>query len=643
MLKKDEIKGSIQLILIERLLIILFIFTLLRICFYIFNYSYFSQTSSFEFILSLIYGIRFDISIVLIINSPLIFLSLIPLKIRTHKIYDNILKFLFLTVNSILILPNLGDLIYFKFAARRTTSDMFNIMGTGDDFWVMLPKYIRDFWYIMVLWVIAIIVIHFLLKRTKQNPEKYQNKKSNKYYVFQSLILIIFSILTIIGIRGGVQSNSININSAGQYFSGKNIPLILNTPFTIFKTLNKKGIENVNYFKSIEEAEEIYSPIHFSTKKGNNDSNNVVVIILESFSKEHIGFYNSQKGKVKSYTPFLDSLIKESLTFKYSFANAKRSIEGIPAVLASIPTLMNIPYISSEFRQDKINSIASLLAKNNYQTAFYHGGKNGTMGFDNFTKVAGFDNYYGKNQYNNDKDFDGEWGIYDEEYLQYFAKNLSITKAPFIAGIFTLSSHHPYTIPEKYKNKFPEGKLKIQKSIMYTDFALKHFFDTASKMPWFDNTLFVITADHTSESADPFYQSRMGEFAVPIIYFKHNSNIKNYSSTITQQSDILPSILDFLNYNKQNYIAFGESVFDTTKTHFAINYLNNTYVMFTGNYAIEFDGEESLGLYEFKKDNLFLNNLIKTNPEIYKPIEKRLKAIIQSYNYRLINNKLSVK
>ncbi|NVO01295.1 MAG: sulfatase-like hydrolase/transferase [Bacteroidetes bacterium] len=591
----------------------------------------------------MIYGIRFDISVVLIVNAPLILLALIPFKIRTHKIYDKIFRILFLIVNSLLILPNLADLVYFKFAARRTTSDMFNIMGTGDDFWVMLPKYIRDFWYIMVIWIFSILLMRFLLKRTKQSPENYQSQKTIKYYGIQSILFLLLSSFAIIGMRGGLQLKPISIISAGQYFSGKNIPLILNTPFTIIKTLNKKGLENVTYFKTFEDAEKNYSPVHkISIKTGEYDNSNVVVIILESFSKEHIGFFTPQKGKIKTYTPFLDSLIKESLTFKYSFANAKRSIEGIPAVLAGIPTLMNIPYISSEYSLDKINSVASLLSANNYQTAFYHGGKNGTMGFDNFTIIAGFEKYYGKNEYNNDKDFDGEWGIYDEEYLQYFAKNLSTTKTPFVAGIFTLSSHHPYTIPSKYKNKFSDGKLKIQKSIMYTDFALKRFFETASKMPWFDNTLFVITADHTSESADPFYQSRMGEFAVPIIYYKHNSNLKAYSNTITQQSDILPSVMDFLNYKKQNYIAFGESVFDSTKNHFAVNYLNDTYVMFNENYALEFDGNKSLALYEFRTDSLFQNNLLKSKPQLSKSLEKKLKAIIQSYNYRLINNKLSV-
>lgn len=112
------------------------------------------------------------------------------------------------------------------------------------------------------------------------------------------------------------------------------------------------------------------------------------------------------------------------------------------------------------------------------------------MGFDNFSKAAGIDNYIGQNEYvGNKADFDGSWGIYDEPYLQYIANYLDTVKSPFFAGIFTLSSHHPYKIPNEYSGKFPKGNIPILESIGYADYALQQFFDRISKSDWYKNTL----------------------------------------------------------------------------------------------------------------------------------------------------------
>ena len=109
------------------------------------------------------------------------------------------------------------------------------------------------------------------------------------------------------------------------------------------------------------------------------------------------------------------------------------------------------------------------------------------MGFDNFAYAAGIDEYYGMNEYVKNKDFDGNWGIFDEEFLQFYATKLNSFKEPFVSSVFTLSSHHPYTIPEKYKGKFRKGPLKILEAVSYSDFSLRQFFKTASKMSWYEN------------------------------------------------------------------------------------------------------------------------------------------------------------
>ena len=346
-------------------------------------------------------------------------------------------------------------------------------------------------------------------------------------------------------------------------------------------------------------------------------------------------------GKKNGYTPFIDSLIGQSLTFVNAFSNGKTSIQGIPSIVASTPSWMNEPYISSPYGSNQIKSIAGLLKKQGYYTAFFHGGTNGTMGFDGFSRLAEFDQYFGRTEYNNEKDYDGSWGIWDEEFLQYTANTINHQQQPFFATLFTLTSHHPYPIPEKYKGKFKEGKLPIEKTIAYSDYSLRMFFETAKKMAWFKNTLFILTADHTGITVDRFYQNKVGNNTIPILYYLPESDLKGIDYTTTQQIDIQPSILDYLNY-PFNYFSFGKSVFDSTSTHQALMYNSGVYQLVEGNYALEFNGEKATELYNFDTDSLLKQNLILKNPEQAKKMEGKAKAIIQMYQQSMIKNKMVI-
>ncbi|MGZ4056351.1 MAG: LTA synthase family protein [Bacteroidia bacterium] len=544
------------------------------------------------------------------------------------------MKWLFLIVNSVAILANCVDLIYFQFTLKRTTADVFNFFGgeIGNDLGRLLPLFLKEYWYMFFIWIALSVLLAYLYKKTEKNISLEWNLKQ---YLRQSLVLIIFLGISIIGYRGGFQLKPVSSVDAGEYTSVKNIPLVVSTPFTILKTLDLQAIEPVIYYTDENELRKIYNPMHLG-KKGSFKKLNVFIIALESFSKEYVGALN---GRPTGYTPFLDSLIGQSLTFTNAYANGKTSITGIPSIVASIPTWMNEPYISSQYGSNQINSLASLLRQQGYYTAFFHGGTNGTMGFNAFAGLAGYNNYFGRTEYNNEKDYDGNWGIWDEEFFQYTAKTISTKKEPFFVTLFTLTSHHPYPVPEKYKGKFKEGPLPIEHSIGYTDYALRKFFETAKKMPWFNNTLFVLSADHTGISSDPFYTTKIGNGTIPIIYYLPNSNLKKLDSTITQQIDIMPSVLDYLNY-PSNYFAFGNSVFDSLGPHNAMIYNAGLYQFLEKDYALEYEGETASNLYKFKTDSLLNNNLIAIDTAVKRQMDKKAKAIIQTYQQCLIKNKM---
>jgi phosphoglycerol transferase MdoB-like AlkP superfamily enzyme len=641
---KKLLTGEYYKVFLIRILFVFILFTLTRILFFIFNHEYFREVGFGEFIIILFYGLKFDLSAIIVCYSLFIFLSIFPFHLKSSSLYQKILLVIYAISTALALAGNLLDCGYFKFTESRSTSDIFNVLGLGSDFSTMLSQYILDFWYLFLIWFVLIVISIWFFLKTKPSIIKYSGKKLVLIYLKESIIFIIISSLSIIGIRGGMQLRPMSIMTAGQYTSAKNVALVLNTPFTIIKTIGKSEIKDFAYYDD-KTLNNLYSPVHNYYKKDNIlKKNNIVVIILESFSKEYIGELNRNidNGSYKGYTPFLDSLIRESLVFTNAFANGKRSIEGIPAVLAGVPSLLNDAYITSMYSGNNINSLASLLKEKGYSSAFFHGGTNGTMGFDGFAMVAGFDKYFGRYEYNNENDYDGKWGIYDEQFLQYVASTLDRFSKPFIAGIFTLSSHHPYKVPEKYSGKFPKGKLEIHQSIGYADYSLRKFFESMSQKSWFDSTLFVITADHTSESYYPQYQTRAGMYKVPILFYQHNSKLKGINKMITQQIDIMPSILDYLNYDKR-FIAFGESVFDSTASHFAINYVNETYQLIYKNYSFIFDGTSGVSLYNLSSDSMMSKNILANAPELKKEIEPMAKAIIQSYNHRLIKNNMIIK
>lgn len=264
------------------------------------------------------------------------------------------------------------------------------------------------------------------------------------------------------------------------------------------------------------------------------------------------------------------------------------------------------------------------------------------MGFDAFCSSAGFDNYYGKNEYPDQADFDGSWGIWDEPYLQYIAKTLEKSPQPFLGTVFTLSSHHPYEVPEKYKDRFRKGPIEIQQTIMYTDFALKKFFETASQMAWYNNTIFVITADHTSEAWQPFYQNRVGQYAIPIIFYQPHSDTAGHTGIYAQQTDIMPTVLDMLHYPKP-FIAFGGSVLRKDEPRFCLSYLNGNYQLLQNGFAWQTDHNVSSALYNFEKDSMLTTNLAPVRKDEVARMDQLLKAVIQQYNNRMIGNRLTVK
>jgi len=576
-------------------------------------------------------GLLFDTSAIIYTHALYIILILLP--IRQHG-YQQFCKWLYLIINGVALAINLADSVYFQYTMRRTTTTVFSEFSNEGNLGSIIGTEFIHHWYLVLLFVVMMILLWRLYAMPrKQHPVN-----------LASLILIVP--LSIAGMRGGFTTavRPITISNANQYAQRPtDAALVLNTPFSLIRTIGKNVFVVPKYFSSKEEMEAVYSPLHPGCSEDSGLSKkNVVILIVESFGREYIGALNKdlEGGKYKGYTPCVDSLISHSTTFRYSFCNGRKSIDGMPSILSSIPMFVE-PFFLTPASMNDMTGLAGILSAEGYETAFFHGAQNGSMGFQAFAQKTGFQKYYGRTEYEASKgtnDFDGTWAIWDEPFLQYYAEVMSQMKQPFMTALFTASSHHPFAIPEKYQQQFHEGKLEIHKCIRYTDMAIGKFFETAKKQPWFNNTIFVLTSDHTNMSDHPEYQTDIGGFCSPIIIYDPSQPTGEIQDKIAQQIDILPIVLGLLGYPKE-YLGFGIDVLSTPKEDtWAVNYLNGIYQYVKYGYVLQFDGTQTKAIYSLS-DRLMKNNL-KGKIEKQPQMEQELKAIIQQYMERMTQNRL---
>ena len=640
MLNKLYIRSILKLSI--KIIAILILYQFSRLFFFFYNLEYFSNIYLIDYLRIIKGSIRFDISAILYVNSFAILLSLIPSNLIIKRWYKDIIYYLFIYCNLLGIIVNIIDVFYYPFSKSRLTISFLNEFSNEKSVFRILVEFFKDYWFTIPLLLIAYYILKVIADKTEIESKTIYFSKKN--IVSSSIICLLCLTLVVFGFRGSFifKNRPITIGNAGKYTNNPNeISLIINTPFSLIRTYTVQDLKRKDYFKDSDL--ENYTNIVKQYKREKIVKKNVVVIILESMSTEYYGFYNKDQKDYSGYTPFLDSLIDHSYTSYNSFGNGTKSIDAIPSILASIPAT-EFHFSLSKYCTNKIDGIGSILNKEGYQTSFFHGAPNGSMGFESMNKLLGIKNYYGMDNYKNNSDFDGVWGIWDDKFFNYFADELNNMKEPFFSSIFSTSSHHPYNIPKEFNNKFKKGKHPMHECVQYTDHSLKLFFNKIKDEAWFKNTLFVITADHTNISFEKEYRSSIGIFRVPIIFYDpSNINLNQKSEKIIQHIDIMPSILSYLDYNKP-FLSLGNNIFNS-ENGFAINYNNGFQITIDDKVLIYNElKEEITKIFDFTNDIMLKQNIINDIESI--KIEKyksKIQSFIQTYNNRMIDNKLSLE
>jgi phosphoglycerol transferase MdoB-like AlkP superfamily enzyme len=597
-------------------------------------------------------GLYFDTSAIAYTNALYILLVFLPCHQKEGTLWQRLCKGIYLVVNGLALATNLCDTVYFQYTARRTTIAFFSEFGGDDKIGSIIGYEFVQHWYLVLLFALLM----FLLWRCYVVPSCRKEPRL-RYYVSQVVSLLVGALLCWAGMRGGFWDNRpIKISTANQFIVRPNdASLILNTPFSMIRTIGKKLYQRPDYFQNPKELETIFTPIHQPADTLVNKKN-VVVIFLESFGREYIGGLNRDRlPDYPGYTPFLDSLLQHAVSFRYTFANGRSSVDAMPSSLSGLPMFVE-SFVAASHANNQLEGMAACLGRMGYETAFFHGAPASSLGFQGFTKSTGFQHCYSQEDFEADPRTEGRaaydqwWGIWDEPFLQYYKVKMSDMKEPFMTALFTLTSHHPFHVPESYQKVFPEEQMPIHKCIRYTDHALRRFFQEAAKEPWFKNTIFVMTGDHTNMSNHAEYKSAINQFSTSIIFYDPSGNLQpGIYDGIAQQTDILPTILGYVGYH-QPYMAFGCDLLNTpAKDTWAVNYLDGVYQYCKGDYVLQFDGQQTIGFYRLD-DYKMQRNLLNSSPQFTSTstshpspltsMERELKAIIQQYMDRMIDNRL---
>ena len=588
------------------------------------NFSYLN-IRAYDFI----YAIPFDLSTIALYSLPFLFFYLLPINKSLQRVKESLVNVLFYLTITTIILFNMWDVAYFSYSQRLSTFDTFSFLIQSPDKG-LIHYFILDYWWISMASILLITASILLDKRLAKN-----HKKPILPLKFQLLHLIFGSLLFFSIGRWSFGPKPLGVLDANKYTSAENVPFILNTAFVTLKTIQSEQLPDKPLI-SLAESEKYFNPIkEISPSSKNENKKNVVIIILESFSDKMI----HQTINGIRITPFTDSLLSQSCYYENGIANGKQSIESLPAIFASIPHLMNTPYILSSYCNNKLNALPSILKSNGYSTAFFHGAKNGSMRFDSFSKKLGFDRYYGKDEYPNKSHDNGFWGISDGYFNPWTVQKISKIKQPFFVSLFTISSHHPYQIPKKYSKKISDALNEEQLSFHYADESLRDFFSKAQKEPWYKNTVFVICADHIPQQLDKTSKTIFDKFHIPIAFFTPDKSIPiEKKSSYFQQIDIAPYILNYLAI-KTKYYAFGN---DATISEGLI-YLNGNYYLLSNTNDINFNESKNEAVYHDKMTNQLFKINTKTINQTYSKLLLRLKSIIGRYRNDLITNQTIVK
>ena len=303
--------------------------------------------------------------------------------------------------------------------------------------------------------------------------------------------------------------------------------------------------------------ESLYDIKRQITADGPEKKLNIILITVESLSADYL----TKFGNKNKITPFMDNWFHDGALFTHFYATGTRTIRGLEALTLSIPPTAGQSIVKRP-DNERLFNLGHVLQERGYDTAFLYGG----MGyFDNMNAFYEGNGYriVDQNQFTSEEvTFKNAWGVSDDIIFNRTIKeadNDFSQDKPFFFQIMTTTNHRPYSYPEG-KIDIPSGKSR-EGAVKYTDYAIQEFIKTAKTKPWFDNTIFVMVADHCAGSARKT-DLPVDKYHIPLFIYapKHVPVVEN--TTLSSQIDVAPTLLGLLNLRYESQF-YGQDILKT--------------------------------------------------------------------------------
>ncbi len=628
-------------------------FGLFRLIFLLTHRHLISDVSIYDLIYTFWIGFRFDAVILSIIILPLYSISLLPwidFKIR----YIRIITLIFLAVIfSLSFLICTADLRFFDVFGSRINywaveyieyPELFLYSATGDSFSLEL----------ILLWLLS--TISFTLFINYRLNKSYGHHSSLSKLPKIALYLLVILLLAF-GIRGRLGIKGLEWGSA--FFSDNHIvnQTSLNGVYTLTRSIyeewrNGRVIfgKNINRFKFYNEKEAYLTTadmLGFQPDMNNDSFNfvriqesdnrlgfspNIIIIIMESWSAKYVG----SLGADYNVTPEFDRLSSRGISFQNFYANGVRTNRGIPAVLCSFPSLPGRSIMKRYAADYPFFSIAQILGKENYTSIFAYGGD---IEFDNmrgFLKAVGYDTFYSEDDFGSD-DILGKWGVPDHIMFDRMVHEIKNLPRPFNLSIMTLSNHEPFLLPDDRFKLYDDSNSNSRElnSFYYSDWALGQFISEMEKLPVFDSTIFIFTADHCTHRTSKYLLDPI-RFHTPLLIF--SPSILGDSAIQVEktgsQVDILPTLLDILGITAE-HSSWGRDLLSLKKDDpgFAVVVSGEKMGLIEADKFYVHWPEAVRELYDLRDSSYLEINRADSLPDLTDRMERRLKSYIQTANY----------
>lgn len=416
------------------------------------------------------------------------------------------------------------------------------------------------YWILTIITLFSFVML-FLLKNRIICTDNLSFTKRRKIYVISLFVTLILHLGVKFDLKNISNNNYVNELSSNGIYSF----------FHAFKT-NKLDYErfypsiNINQaFENIKKllkepnsnflSKNTFDITRYIKKTNDEKRLNIVIIVEESLSAEYMGIF----GNIYKLTPNLDKLSKESLFFTNFYATGTRTDRGLEAITLSIPPIPGRSILKRQ-NNEHLYSLGYIFKEKGYDNYFLYGGNSYFDNMGHFFSNNNFNVIDIKNFEQEEITFENAWGLCDEDVfnkaIKIFNNSFSMKK-PFFALIMTTSNHRPYT--------YPDGKIDIpshsgrEGAVKYADYALGKFINDAKKYPWFENTLFVIVADHCASAAGKLALP-VNKYHIPLFIYSPKHIKPKFIDKQSSQIDLAPTLLGLLNFSYKSKF-FGKDIF----------------------------------------------------------------------------------